>query len=114
MSGLDRYVGDALSGAPPHPIAHTLELHARTGYVQDAGCGSKIGAADQSVGGRPTARVNDPFAQHSEERIRIELINLSIAERTRATGADLCGAHGSSPLETGDVVRARKKVGDLG
>jgi len=45
--------------------------------------GSKFGAADQLIRGCPPTRVDDAFAQHGEERVRIQLINLSAAERAR-------------------------------
>ncbi len=81
-------------------------------HVQHPLPGLKIGAADQLVGGGPATGVNDALTQHGEERVRVELTDLDIAERTGSSG-DLCIAHCRILLEGGRTIGPGEQVGDL-
>ena len=43
----------------------------------------KVGAADQLVGGRPSAGVDDAFSKHGEKRVGVELADLRLPGRER-------------------------------
>jgi hypothetical protein len=63
-----------------------------TTHVEDALVGSKVGATNQFVRGRPAARVNDSFAQYGKESVRIQLLDLTPAERA-GPSHNLCSSH---------------------
>jgi hypothetical protein len=63
-------------------------------YVQNVLAGLEASLADKLIGRRPAAGMNDALAQHGKEGVRIELVNLSGAERAGMVG-DLGNAHRS-------------------